>query len=257
MGLKKYFLILFYRLKSIFQYPVDIFFGISGTILWHLPNFVLINIIFENITNLNYDKELLILLYGLSVFGDGIQHTFAEALWQFGNNFIKTANYDLVIVKPMSNFIQIITSRFDIDGFGGILWGLICSFYGFSIINETNNISMALLFLGLLNAAIVFLAINIFTSSFAFLLQDNFYLTHTIFQLHMFARYPKDIFPKVIGVILTFVLPLFGATYYPIKALMSNLWKNMIIILIFNIIILLSSLLLWKLFSFFYKSCGS
>ena len=118
---KSYCFLLRQRLRSIRQYPLDMAFGILGTVVWHLPNFLLIDIVFDRAQTIRVPKGYLLVLYGLSVFGDGVQHTFAEALWQFGNTFVRSGAYDSVLNRPMPPLVQVLASRFDVDGLGGIL----------------------------------------------------------------------------------------------------------------------------------------
>lgn len=87
LTIKQWFCLLKYRISSLLKYPIDVVLGIVGTMLWHMPNFILLTVVFDNDVRINFSKGYLILLYGLSVFGDGMQHTFTEALWQFGNTF--------------------------------------------------------------------------------------------------------------------------------------------------------------------------
>lgn len=257
MFLTQYFSLLKFRILAISQYPLDIFLGVCGTVLWHLPNFILINIVFSNMGQTEIPKGYFILLYGLSVFGDGVQHTFAEALWQFGNTFIKSAKFDAILIKPMSNFIQVLTSRFDIDGIGGIAWGGFCCIYGYNMLNKISINGIIKIILCMFCSACFFVGINVLTAATAFFVYDNFYVTHTVFQFHMFARFPKNIYPKWMGGFLTLLIPVFAATYYPAQAFFNAGLFSCTVALFGSICFFKFSVFLWNILSKFYKSSGS
>lgn len=247
----------FFRIRAIAAYPLDAILGIVGTVLWHLPNFVLLEVSFDNMNFEPQFKSYLVLLYGLSVFGDGIQHTFFEALWQFGNNFIKGAQFDQILTKPCSNFIQVVTSRFDIDGIGAILWGGFCCFYGMKGIAGWNLILIIKIILAMASSGLFFVSINILTSSMAFLFYDNFFVTQTVFELHQFARFPKEIYPTIMRFLLTFVFPVFLATNYSANIIRKyTVWQNVLFIFCGYLFFRLS-IFLWNICSRFYRSSGS
>ena len=257
LTIKQWFCLLKYRISSLLKYPIDVVLGIVGTMLWHMPNFILLTVVFDNDVRINFSKGYLILLYGLSVFGDGMQHTFTEALWQFGNTFIKSARFDEILTKPASDFVQIITSRFDIDGLGGVLWGAFCCFYGYGLIEDMTFWGVIKICIAMMCVTCFFIGINVITSAFAFLIYDNFYITHTIFELHKFARFPRQIYPRRLGMFLTFVIPVFAATFCPANILISNSFIALLGFLMVGICFLFFSVKIWNLFSKFYISAGS
>lgn len=254
---KAYWFLLYHRLRSIRQYPLDMAFGILGTVVWHLPNFLLIDIVFDRAQIIRVPKGYLLVLYGLSVFGDGVQHTFAEALWQFGNVFVRSGAYDSVLTRPMPPLVQVLASRFDIDGMGGILWGLFCCLYGLRIADAVSLGAMTKLFLSLGVSANVYLSINILTSSLAFVAVDNFPVTHTVFQLHSFGRFPMTIYPRWARTLLTLAVPVFCATYYPAAEIFSRGYLGALFLFMLSILMLVLGIFTWQSLSKIYKSTGA
>lgn len=254
---KAYWFLLYHRLRSIRQYPLDMAFGILGTVVWHLPNFLLIDIVFDRAQTNRVPKGYLLVLYGLSVFGDGVQHSFAEALWQFGNVFVRSGAYDSVLTRPMPPLVQVLASRFDIDGMGGILWGLFCCLYGLRIADAVSLGAMTKLFLSLGVSANVYLSINILTSSLAFVAVDNFPVTHTVFQLHSFGRFPMNIYPRWARMLLTLAVPVFCATYYPAAEIFSEDVLGIVFLLAASLLLLGGAVSSWVLLSRLYGSTGT
>lgn len=252
-----FFYLILYRIKAAFQYPLDLFVGVLGTILWHLPGLIMLFVLSSSNLAQLYSVESLILLYGLSVFGDGIQHTFFEALWQFGNRYIINGDFDGVITKPVSSYVQVVTSRFDIDGLGGVLLGLFCCTYYLHSLEMIETGTIVCLFLSLITSGLIFVGINTITSAMAFLIYNNFPLSNSIFQLHTFARYPKKAYPHFITIILTFIIPMFWATYYPSQIIELNHIQFAIFVLSGAVLFLICSILFWNYLSKSYKSTGT
>lgn len=252
----QYFFLISRRIKSILQYPLDVTIGIVGTVLWHIPGLIMIFLLNQNTNHLQYKVEYLIVLYGLSVFGDGIQHTLFEALWQFGNKFIIGGDFDNVLTKPVPRFIQVITSRFDVDGIGGVLLGLFCCIYGLIKMN-LGYFPYVQFIMALICSASVYIGINTITAATAFLIYNNFPLTNSIFQFHMFARYPKTAYPQWISFTLSFLFPVFWATYYPAKQFLESNILNLFYIMMLCVVFLFFSIIIWIALSKKYKSSGT
>ena len=252
-----FFYLILYRIKAAFQYPLDLFVGVLGTVLWHLPGLIMLFVLSSSDLVQLYSVESLILLYGLSVFGDGIQHTFFEALWQFGNRYIINGDFDGVITKPVSPYVQVVTSRFDIDGLGGVFLGLFCCAYYIHNLESIEIRTIVCLLLSLITSGLIFVGINTITSAMAFLIYNNFPLSNSIFQLHTFTRYPPKAYPRSIATILTFIIPMFWATYYPAQNIEINHIQFAIFVLSGAVIFLLCSILFWNYLSKLYKSTGT
>ena len=56
LTIKQWFCLLKYRISSLLKYPIDVVLGIVGTMLWHMPNFILLTVVFDNDVRINFSK---------------------------------------------------------------------------------------------------------------------------------------------------------------------------------------------------------
>lgn len=219
--LRLYFLLLKIQVKVMKQYPLNLVFGIVSTMIWHLPGFFLLWIVINDVPVLSHwSHGHLVLLYGLAVFGDGVQHLLFESFWSFGNKYIRNGEFDRLLIRPVSEIFQIAGSRIDIDGLGGISLGLFASIYSFTLI-DMNITFMTIIFLicALISSAIIYCSLNFLTASTAFWIVDNFPVTFGAFQFHTLNKFPINFYPRWMQLVITWILPTSFATFYPMTAI--------------------------------------
>ncbi|HEX9616835.1 MAG TPA: ABC-2 family transporter protein, partial [Anaerolineales bacterium] len=73
-----------------------------------------------------------------------------------------------------------------------------------------------------LSGGAIFIALNLITSVSAFWLMDSIPVTLVVFDNHLFAQYPLTIYPRAIGIWLTWVIPYGFASYYPAAYLLGR-----------------------------------
>jgi ABC-2 type transport system permease protein len=72
-----------------------------------------------------------------------------------------------------------------------------------------------------LSGGIIFIALNLMTCVSAFWIMDSVPVTRVVFEMHEFAKYPLSIYPRAIGLLLTWAIPFGFASYFPAARLMG------------------------------------
>jgi ABC-2 type transport system permease protein len=69
---------------------------------------------------------------------------------------------------------------------------------------------------------VIFIALNLITASSAFWIIQSLPVTQVVFNTHEFARFPLTIYPRAIGLIMTWLIPYGFASFYPASHLLGR-----------------------------------
>jgi ABC-2 type transport system permease protein len=83
-------------------------------------------------------------------------------------------------------------------------------------------LKVLLLLVAVISGGFIFIALNLLTCTAAFWIVDSVPVTRLVFDNHLFAQYPLSIYPKAIGILLTWVVPYGLASFYPAAFLLDR-----------------------------------
>jgi ABC-2 type transport system permease protein len=136
--------------------------------------------------------------------------------------YIRTGEFDRFLVRPINPLFHLLADRFCHDGIGNFLVGgalVLLSTRSSGIPWTPSN--LLYLLLAVLSGGAIFIALNLITATSAFWLMDSIPVTQIVFNTHEFAKYPLNIYPRAIGVALTWLIPYGFASFYPASHLLG------------------------------------
>jgi ABC-2 type transport system permease protein len=219
-----YWHFLIQRLKTLMEYRASFILGASSTIVWQASSIAAVWVVMQQVPSLNgwnYDEVLLV--YGLVTLSKSINHMFADNLWTLGRVYIRSGGFDRFLVRPIDPLFHLLADRFCQDGVGNFLVGLAL------VIRSTNALDiawtpskLAMLVVGVISGGLIFIALNLITCVTAFWIVDSVPVTRLVFDNHLFAQYPLTIYPRAIGILLTWLIPYGFASFYPASYLLER-----------------------------------
>jgi len=219
-----YGLFLNQRFKILMEYRVNFVIGASSTVILQVSGLLTIWVVMSQIPSLNgWSLYQILLIYGLITLAKSINHMFADNLWTIGRSYIRTGAFDRFLVRPIDPLFHLLADRFCHDGVGNFLVGsalVVVSARALGIVWTPAN--LAFLFIMVLSGGAIFIALNLITGTSAFWLMDAVPVMRVVFDNHLFAQYPLNIYPKAIGILLTWIIPYGLASYYPATHLMGS-----------------------------------
>lgn len=78
------------------------------------------------------------------------------------------------------------------------------------------------LIIAVLSGGMIFIALNLITGVSAFWVMDSVPVIRVVFETHEFAKFPIIIYPKAIGILLTWLIPYGFASFYPASYLLER-----------------------------------
>jgi ABC-2 type transport system permease protein len=218
-----YWQFLINRLKILMEYRVNFIIGASSTIFLQAAGLLTIWVVMSQIPSLNgWSFDEVLLIYGLVTLAKSINHMFADNLWTVGQSYIRTGGFDRFLVRPIDPLFHLLADRFCHDGIGNFLVGsalVISASKGIQIGWTPAHISY--LIVAVISGGLIFIALNLITCVSAFWIMDSVPVMRLVFDNHLFAQYPLTIYPKAIGIWLTWIIPYGFASFYPASHLLG------------------------------------
>lgn len=258
--IKLYFLCMKMNLKTMGQYKTDFFIGALSTLLMQISSLIFLWAIFENInTFAGWTFYEVVFVYGIFTVCRGLNHMFFDNLWIIGKEFIRRGTFDILLIRPAGTLFQIIAQKFQVDGIGTFVLGVVVSILGYSHLGISVGIGGGLLiFLFTLLGTGIIAVINLIFSVSSFWTVRSNNIIWMVFSLADFAQYPLTIYHPVIRFILTYIIPYGFVSYYPISFILK---KGSVKVVISEIIVLsvlcLIAKVLWSIGKKKYESAGN
>ena len=136
---------------------------------------------------------------------------------------VREGNFEIVLLKPLSPLFYLIATTFEPDSVGllicgGVFYGIAaCHLPAFSIIGVLQSI---VLFAA---GMAVMAGFSLFMAATSFKWVGNSRIPEIFDSLASFGKYPLNIFPPLIRMLATFLIPVGMIGFYPAQALLGKL----------------------------------
>jgi ABC-2 type transport system permease protein len=254
-----YYIMFIMRLKILLRHRLDFFLGSVSTILMQLASFGAVYIITHRASNLaGWDFNEIQLLYGVLLTSLGLNQMFADNLWVV-THFARTGKLESFLTRPIDPLFHMIAERFNHVGIGDFLTGTVLVSLALpQFPNLLHPAQLALIIITVVSGSFIFFSLNAITSIAGFWLIDAVTLTRMVYEFHHFARYPLNIFPPFISIILTWVIPYGLVSAQPISSLLDKGGTIPVLaVAACSLTLLLVSTRLWNFCLRFYNGSGS
>ncbi len=222
--LSLYWYFLIQRFKVLMEYRANFIIGASSTIFLQASSILAIWVVMQKVPSLNgWNYNEILLVYGLITLAKSINHMFADNLWTLGWNYIRAGGFDRFLVRPINPLFHLLADRFCQDGIGNFLVGLALVIKSSITLQVAwTPLKLLMLFVAVVSGGFIFIALNLLTSVASFWIVNSIPITRLVFDNHLFAQYPLTIYPKAIGILLTWVVPYGLASFYPASYLLGR-----------------------------------
>ena len=259
--LKLYPIYISRSIKARLAYRLDALIGIFGFLLENAIQFFTLYLTVAAIPDLNgWTVEMMGFLYGFYLIPKAIDHIFSDQIWQLSNGGIARGILDKYLIKPINPLFQLVAEMIQLEGFGELILGIVF------LVVFTPQVGLVLTFsnvsamiLVVFFSMIFFFSIKLIFGSISFWTKRSIEVMTTVYDISNFAKYPIQIFHKVIQFILTYIIPFSVVIFFPIDALLNggNVWEQTLYVAIASIVMLMIALLIWSKGLKKYESAGS
>ena len=187
----------------------------------------------------------------VEMFGRGFDHF---------SKIIINGNFDLLLIRPRSLFIQIIGHEICYEKIGRVLLSLsLFIFSSIKVIKDISLLKILLLILMLLGTILIVLSVIIIGASFCFITIQGLEVINIFTNgTRQVGQYPMGIYKKGIRLVFSTIIPIALVNYYPLNYLTGRS-NNLIYLLLplYTIIVFIISNIIFQLGTKKYASSGS
>lgn len=204
-------------LKTIIQSRLDFLVGLIGFFLVQISGVVFLYLIFNQIPNLQgWRFEQLVFIYGFAQLPRGIDHLFTDNIWKIAWFKVVEGEFDRYMLRPMNLLFQIISEELQPDALGELLVGLILVIRGFNKgLVVIDGVHIILFIISIIAGALIYTSIKLFFATIAFWIKISGPFVYLAYMMSDFAKYPIEIYAKVIRFIITWIIPFAFVAYLP------------------------------------------
>lgn len=257
--LKMYFMCLRLRFATLMTYRANFLVGATAYVIEQLLVLLFIDVVLERVGSINgWGFWELAFLYGMLSIPRGISNLFGNSLWILGG-YIRSGDLDRLMTRPAGTLIQMLADHFYPQWIGQIVTsGAILGFAGTKVAINWDVPQLLGVCVFLCCSTVIYFAIFLFFASTAFWTMENYAQLLIVGNLCEFARYPLEIYPPFLRIILTWILPIAFGTVIPSSFLLGKGigWMAMLSPVI-AMITLGSALSFWHFALSKYQSSGS
>lgn len=140
------------------------------------------------------------------------------------DEYIVQGTFDRFLVRPIHPFLHVMSIKFDVGAFGQLLFSVIAVVLAYNNLELHWRVRQLLVFLGaVVGGTLIQGGLLVAISALAFLTtrSEQFYWA-VMWPAKSLMNYPLTIFPRVVQVLLTFVLPFAFVNYLPALLLLRK-----------------------------------
>ncbi|WP_105617261.1 ABC transporter permease [Vallitalea okinawensis] len=204
-------------LKSDAQYKFDFVINIIGNFLGLFADFLIVAFILLRFQSIDgWELHEVALMYAIVEFGFGVYRFIGDGFNNF-EQLILSGKFDTLLIRPAPALVQVMLQKVDFKRLGMILQALAVGIWGLSNVNFISTTYYIYLPILLVASVAMNLAISILLAAIAFWTgknEDIIILGH--YSTRKAASYPATIYHSIFTHALTFIIPFFTISYYPL-----------------------------------------
>lgn len=203
--------------KSEAQYRFDFLVNIIGNFLGLLGDFIIVAFILIRFKSIGgWRLHEVAIMYSIIEFGFGIYRFFGDGFNNF-ESLILTGKFDTLLIRPAPALLQVMLQKVDFKRLGMVAQAVVVGVWGIKGCSFISSYFYLYLPLLLLASVIINIQVSIILAAVAFWTgknEDIIILGH--YSTRSAARYPATIYHNIFSHVLTFIIPFFSVSYYPL-----------------------------------------
>ncbi len=212
-------------LKAQMAYPAAFLMTSFGQFLVTIVEFGGLYLLFDRFGRLDqWSLGEVAIFYGLVNLGFSIADTITRGFDVFGPEFVKTGNFDRLLLRPRSLALQLFGYEFRLTRIGRTLQAVVVLLFGASLIDFAWT-SEAIAIVGLTVAGCVafFSALLVLQATLAIWTVESLEIVNVFTYGGVYAgQAPMNIYARWLRDFLTYVVPLSCVAYFPVLALLGK-----------------------------------
>jgi ABC-2 type transport system permease protein len=212
-------------LRGQMQYPGAFIATSLGAFASTITDFIAIWALFARFRQIEgWRFEEVALLYGVISVSFAIADALTRGFDIFGEQFIKTGDFDRLLVRPRSTVLQLLGYELRATRIGRLAQGMLAWGIGMHLTGIDGTLTAwATLLFAASGGVALFAGILVLQATLTFWTVESVEIANTLTYGGVeAAQYPLDIYGRWFRAFLTFLVPLGCVSYYPVAAVLGH-----------------------------------
>jgi len=259
-GLRLYFHYISIIIRSTMQYKTSFFLTMVGQFLVSFNVFLGVFFMFKRFSAVKgFTYSEVLLCFSIVLLEFSLAEMVARGFDMFSHT-VRSGNFDRILVRPRSEVLQVLGSKFELTRIGRMLQSVVMFIYGVTHSNVDWDFPkvVTVIFMLIGGAAIFSGMFLIYAALCFFTLEGLEFMNIMTDGVREYGKYPFAVYGKRVLQFTTFVVPYALVQYYPLLYLLGRVSSPVYIFLpLVAVLFLVPSYALWRFGVRHYKSSGS
>lgn len=205
-------------------YGADFWTGVFSDLIFQTANLLFLLVVFDHVPAIHgWRREEILFIYGYFLVPFALFNATAANLWDFADRYVVRGEMDRVLTRPLPALFQVLLETFEAESLLGVFTGAaLMGWAGSALDIEWRWWDGPLLLALVVGSAMVYFGIFVALASVAFWADGRTGLIPLVWNLNSYGRYPVEIYRGSLRFVLTWVLPLAFAGFYPAAYLLRH-----------------------------------
>lgn len=248
------------NVRSMMQYKQSFFLSTLGQFLVSFNVFLGVYFMFQRFDNVrNFTYSEVLLCFSVVLLEFSIAELFVRGFDSF-SGMVRSGSFDLVLIRPRSEVLQVLGSKFELTRIGRMLQAILMMGYAVTHCNVQWTFSKVLtvLFMLIGGTAIFSGLFMVYAALCFFTLEGLEFMNVFTDGAREYGKYPFGVYGEKVLLFTTFIIPYSLVQYYPLLYLTNRRTDWYLIFLpLAAVWFLIPCYLLWRFGVRHYKSSGS
>lgn len=211
------------RLKVRLHYRTDFLVTTIGEVLLAGAGLVFLQAMFGHVDRLGgWSRAEVLFCWGFAEAVVGVFHVFFQGLWHLNLRYILGGDLDRLLLRPMDAYVQVLLEHLALEDLPLVALGVGVMIWAAADLPPIPASRWLLAPLLVVAGACVLGGVLTAVVSLGFHLHHRGTAIGLVYQLASFNRYPLELFARPLRFLLTWVLPLAFAGFYPAAFLLHR-----------------------------------
>ncbi len=207
---------------SLMAYPAEFIVTNIAGVVYSFGSVALVWVLFTQIKAIgDWSYPQVLLIYGLSIFSRSLFHLFWVDLMNV-SAMVRSGDIDRYLVRPLSPLFQVVAGYLDNDDYGELVTAIILVWTSLGMLGQRTAANLLWVAISALSGMLIFASVHIIANAMSFLTVESSGFSRLAWTVDEFTRYPSDIYGKGLRTLLTWVVPVTFASFYPAQLVFRN-----------------------------------
>ncbi len=207
---------------SLMAYPVTFVTMNLAGVAYALGSAATVFVLFSQVHAIgHWTFPQVLLIYGLSIFSRSLFHLFWVELMTL-SGMVRSGYMDRLLIRPLNPLYQVVAGYLDNDDWGELVTSVILLWNSLGMLGERTAWNILWVILAGVSGSLIFASMHILGNAMALFTIDSRGFTSLAWTVDEFTRYPADIYSKGVQTLITWIVPVAFASFYPAQLIFGD-----------------------------------